>query len=192
MLRAFVIAATIALVPPGLMASGLALAQDHHDEHHEGGPPHPGGPPPHPVPHPGGPALRAVPHGPPPGAMGHPPGPPAAMVRPAGPPMEHPVEHSMGPPPGAAARFSYRGHDIERVHIHPFIYPPGFGYRRWEVGAALPPVFLAQDYWYADWAALGVDPPPPGYQWVRYGPDLLLVNVITGQVADVAYDVFYE
>jgi Ni/Co efflux regulator RcnB len=95
-------------------------------------------------------------------------------------------------PPGGGARFSYRGHDIERVHIHPFIYPPGFGYRRWEVGAALPPLFLARDYWYADWAALGMDPPPPGYQWVRYGPDLLLVNVITGQVADVAYDVFYD
>jgi hypothetical protein len=27
---------------------------------------------------------------------------------------------------------------------------------------------------------------------VRYGPDLLLVTVITGQVADVAYDVFYD
>ena len=177
MLRMLAIAATIALVAPG-----LALAQDHHDEHHQGGPPHPGGPPPHP----GGPAPRVVPHGPPPGAMGgpHPPGPPAAMAR--------PMEHPMGPPPGAAARFNYRGHDIERVHIHPFIYPPGFAYRRWEVGAALPPLFLARDYWYADWAALGMDPPPPGYQWVRYGPDLLLVNVITGQVADVAYDVFYE
>ena len=45
-------------------------------------------------------------------------------------------------PPGGGARFSYRGHDIERVHIHPFIYPPGFGYRRWEVGAALPPLFF--------------------------------------------------
>jgi len=76
--------------------------------------------------------------------------------------------------------------------MRPFLYPPGFGYRRWEVGAALPPRFLARDYWYADWAGLGLDPPPPGYQWVRYGPDLLLVNVITGQVADVAYGVFYD
>ncbi len=100
--------------------------------------------------------------------------------------------HPMGPPPGAAARFSYHGHDFERVHVHPFIYPPGFAYRRWEVGAALPPAFLVRDYWYADWAALGLDPPPPGYQWVRYGPDLLLVNVVTGQVAEVTYDVFYE
>jgi hypothetical protein len=176
MLRMLAVAASIALMVPG-----LALAQEEHrDEHHQGGPPHPGGPPPHPMPHPGGPVPRAVPHGPLGGAMGgpHPSGAPAAMVRPG--------------PSGGAARFSYRGHDIERVHIHPFIYPPGFAYRRWAVGAALPPIFLARDYWYADWAALGMDPPPPGYQWVRYGPDLLLVNVITGQVADVAYDVFYE
>jgi Nickel/cobalt transporter regulator len=165
MLRALVIAATIALVAPG-----LAVAQDYHDDHHQGGPPHPGGPPPHPVPaRPG-----FVPHGPPPGAMVH--------------PMGHPV----GGPPGAAAQFSYRGRMIERIHLHPFIYPPGFAYRRWEVGAALPPLFLARDYWYADWATLGLEPPPPGYQWVRYGPDLILVNVITGQVADVAYGVFYE
>jgi Ni/Co efflux regulator RcnB len=33
--------------------------------------------------------------------------------------------------------------------------------------------------------------PEPGFQWVRYGPDLLLVNVTTGQVVDVAYGVFY-
>ena len=179
MLRAFVIAVSIALIAPG-----LALAQDHHDEHHEGGPPHHGGPPhsppPRAMPHPG-PVPGRAPHGPPPGAMGgpHPAGPPAAMVRPG------------GPPPGAA-RFSYRGRDIERIHMRPFIYPRGFAYRRWEVGAALPPLFFARDYWYADWAGLGLDPPPPGYQWVRYGPDLLLVNVITGQVADVAYGVFYD
>jgi Ni/Co efflux regulator RcnB len=29
-----------------------------------------------------------------------------------------------------------------------------------------------------------------GYQWVRYGPDLLLVDIATGQVVDVRYGVF--
>jgi len=59
------------------------------------------------------------------------------------------------------------------------------------VGAILPPLFLAPAYYYADWATLGLDPPPPGFQWVRYGPDLLLVNVTTGAVADTVYGVFY-
>ncbi len=57
-------------------------------------------------------------------------------------------------------------------------------------GAILPPLFLAPAYYYADWASLGLDPPPPGFQWVRYGPDLLLVNVTTGQVVETIYDAF--
>jgi Ni/Co efflux regulator RcnB len=55
----------------------------------------------------------------------------------------------------------------------------------------LPPLFLVPAYYYADWAAMGLPPPDPGFQWVRYGPDLLLVNVTTGQVVDVIYGAFY-
>jgi Ni/Co efflux regulator RcnB len=80
---------------------------------------------------------------------------------------------------------------VERIHIAPFIYPRGWGYRRWVVGAVLPPLFLVPDYYYADWAAFGLAAPPPGYQWVRYGPDLLLVDLSTGQVVDAVYGAFY-
>ena len=92
--------------------------------------------------------------------------------------------------PGGA-QFLYRGRAFERVRSEAFVYPQGWGYRRWEVGAFLPPVFLASDYWYADWDLIGLSPPPPDYQWVRYGPDLLLVELTTGEVIDVVYDVFY-
>jgi Ni/Co efflux regulator RcnB len=51
-------------------------------------------------------------------------------------------------------------------------------------------VFLAPAYYYADWATLGLDPPMPGFQWVRYGPDLLLVNVTTGEVVETIPDAF--
>jgi Ni/Co efflux regulator RcnB len=50
---------------------------------------------------------------------------------------------------------------------------------------------LTPAYYYTNWAALGLPPPEPGFQWVQYGPDLLLVNVATGRVVDVAYGVFY-
>ena len=104
-----------------------------------------------------------------------------------------------GPPPGAHPRFAgphgpnftWRGHDFHRVHVAPFVYPHGWGYRRWGIGMMLPPLFLAPAYFYADWAAMGLPPPDPGFQWVRYGPDLLLVNVATGQVVDVIYGAFY-
>ncbi len=118
-----------------------------------------------------GPRPMVAPHGPPPGGMR---GPPRG-------PMRGPV----------GAQFSYRGHTFNRVHIAPFIYPPGFAYRRWVVGGVLPAVFLAPAYYYAGWASLGLTAPAAGFQWVRYGPDLLLVNVATGQVVDVAYGVFY-
>jgi Ni/Co efflux regulator RcnB len=71
------------------------------------------------------------------------------------------------------------------------LYPPGFAYRNWTTGSILPSVFLSSAYFYDGYAALGLAPPPPGYRWLRYGPDLLLVNVFTGRVADVVDGVFY-
>jgi hypothetical protein len=120
-------------------------------------------------------------HHPPPG---HPGGPPPHGGPPRG-PMAGP--HPGGPGP----QFGYHGHMFNRVHLAPFMYPHGWGYRRWGIGLVLPPVFLVADYYYTDWATLGLEPPPPGFQWVRYGPDLLLVNVGTGQITDVIYGAFY-
>jgi Ni/Co efflux regulator RcnB len=51
--------------------------------------------------------------------------------------------------------------------------------------------FLVRDYWYPDWGLIGLPPPPPDYQWVRYGSDLLMVDLTSGEVIDVVYDVFY-
>jgi len=97
-----------------------------------------------------------------------------------------------GPRPGGPpGRFAYHGHPFNPVHVAPFVYPRGWGYWRWVIGAVLPPLFLASAYYYSGWAALGLPPPQPGFQWVRYGPDLLLVNVTTGQVVDTVYGAFY-
>ena len=104
-----------------------------------------------------------------------------------GPVVGGPVRVGVG-----GAPFVFHGHPINRVRFgRPWVYPPGWGYRRWAVGAVLPALFLAPAYYYANWADVGLSPPPPGFQWVQYGPDLLLVNVTTGEVVDVAYGVFY-
>jgi Ni/Co efflux regulator RcnB len=55
----------------------------------------------------------------------------------------------------------------------------------------LPSIFLSGTYFYDNYSPLGLGPPPPGYRWVRYGPDLLLVNVVTGRIADVVDGAFY-
>ena len=71
-----------------------------------------------------------------------------------------------------------------------YAYPRGYGYRRWAPGGFLPgPLFGAQ-FWFNDFGRFGFAPPPYGLRWVRYGPDLLLVNVRNGRVRDVRYGVF--
>jgi Ni/Co efflux regulator RcnB len=55
----------------------------------------------------------------------------------------------------------------------------------------LPHLFLSSRYYYDQYWNLGVGAPPPGYRWVRYGPDLLLVSTRTGRISDVIYGAFY-
>jgi Ni/Co efflux regulator RcnB len=80
---------------------------------------------------------------------------------------------------------------MHRVRASPWRWPSGWSYRRWSVGATLPALFLSGAFFWNDWAPLGLPGPPPGFRWVRFGPDLLLVNVVTGRIVDAAYGVFY-
>lgn len=109
-----------------------------------------------------------------------------------GPPRPGP--HGPGPLVHYGPRnpFLFHGHPINHIRFaRPWIWPPGYHYQRWVIGGVLPPVFLASTYYYSNWAAVGLTAPAPGYQWIQYGPDLLLVEVATGRVVDVAYDAFY-
>lgn len=85
----------------------------------------------------------------------------------------------------------HRPPHIRPIRRPPFHYPRGHHYRRWHVGLILPHIFLSNYYFFNDWRLLGLYPPPPGYVWVRYGPDLLLVNRYTGRIRDVIYGAFY-
>lgn len=88
-------------------------------------------------------------------------------------------------------RIGHRPTTYHRIQVSSFQYPHGYNYRRWSIGAILPRLFLSSPYYWSDYGALGLLAPPPGYVWVRYGPDLLLVNRYTGRVADVIYGAFY-
>ena len=132
-----------------------------------GGPGRPGGggtvkPPPRPMP--GRPSVR-----PPSGGHHRPP------PRPVHRPINRPI-------------YGWNGH---RYRAGPFRYPAGFAYRRWSIGQALPALLFSSAYYFTNYAVLGLDPPPYGYQWVRYGPDVLLVNIRTGEVLDVINNAFY-
>ncbi len=76
-------------------------------------------------------------------------------------------------------------------HWGQYHYPRGHSnYRRWHTGLILPSIFFGSNYWFNDWHRYGVYAPHSGYRWVRYGPDLLLVNTRNGHIRDVRYGFF--
>jgi Ni/Co efflux regulator RcnB len=115
-----------------------------------------------------------------------------------GPPAHRPAAHR---PPASARpptigrrpphRFLSGGGWHHSIRGPAFRFPAGFTYQAWATGGILPPIFLTAPYFYDGYSTLGLGPPPGGYRWVRYGPDLLLVNVPTGRIADVVDGVFY-
>jgi Ni/Co efflux regulator RcnB len=110
------------------------------------------------------------------------------------PPTIQPVQPNRpGRPPTGRPVYQpgHRPPTYHRIRGPFYRYPHGYAYRHWGIGAILPRIFLSNYYYWNDWSALGLLPPPPGYVWVRYGPDLLLVNRYTGRIADVIYGAFY-
>ncbi len=69
-------------------------------------------------------------------------------------------------------------------------FPRGYSYRRWTPGLLLPSLFFSSSYFFNDYQSLGLYAPPYGYHWVRYGPDLLLVQNGTRRIVEVRYGVF--
>jgi Ni/Co efflux regulator RcnB len=78
-----------------------------------------------------------------------------------------------------------------RFHYGDYRAPAGYAYRRWNYCEHLPVIYYAQDYWIPNYWNFGLAWAPDGCEWVRFGPDAILVDVDTGEVIQVVYDVFY-
>jgi Ni/Co efflux regulator RcnB len=173
----YMITAVLALCLMG----GAAAAQDRDQDHDRGGgrEEHRGGP--------AGGEHRGP--GPGPGVDHRAPGP---GPRPG--PAPGPRPSFRGPEPGYRPGFWARDHGWRpgaRFHAPFFRYPPGWGYRRWAFGMFLPGLFLGPDYFIGSYWLYGLPAPPPGYHWIRYGPDALLVRYGDGYILDVVYGIFY-
>lgn len=99
-----------------------------------------------------------------------------------------------GPEPGFRPGFYARDHGWvggRTFRVSPYRYPVGWGYRRWSFGLFLPFAFLAPDYTLYQYWIYGLPAPPPGYHWIRVGPDALLVRYGDGYILDVVYGIFY-
>lgn len=67
----------------------------------------------------------------------------------------------------------------------------GYRYRRVGVGFMLRSMFYGSTYWIGDPWYYRLPEVYGPYRWVRYYDDALLVNIYTGEVVDVVYDIFW-
>jgi Ni/Co efflux regulator RcnB len=83
-------------------------------------------------------------------------------------------------------------HPERRYHWRGEWYAPrGFYYRHWVYGDRLPWGWFDQDYWIDDYYSYDLPVPPYGYEWIRLGPDAVLVDLETGMVVETVYGLFY-
>jgi Ni/Co efflux regulator RcnB len=90
----------------------------------------------------------------------------------------------------SGAVFKYQGHSYARFVGPRYEWPHGFAYQRFEVGQRIAHVFWRPVHFLDDYADYGLADPPYGFEWVRYGPDVLLIDLNTGIVGQVIYGVF--
>ncbi|HLI67575.1 MAG TPA: RcnB family protein [Caulobacteraceae bacterium] len=69
--------------------------------------------------------------------------------------------------------------------------PPGFYYRPWFYGEYLPFGWYESEWYINDYWDYDLPVPPYGYEWIRNGPDALLVDVSDGMVVEVVQGIFY-
>jgi len=55
----------------------------------------------------------------------------------------------------------------------------------------MPALLYRSSYYFTDYRLFGLSSPPRNFRWVRYGPDLLLVDIRNGRVRDVYYNAFH-
>jgi len=84
----------------------------------------------------------------------------------------------------------YRNSNRSLFHLGVYIDPFNYGYRSFNVGYRMQPLYYSQQYWF-DPMMYGLPYPPPGTQWVRYWSDALLVDTYTGEVVDVIQNFFW-
>jgi len=73
-----------------------------------------------------------------------------------------------------------------------FYYDPfGWGYSPYSIGWRMWPAYYGNRFWINDPWYYRLPYAPPGYQWVRYYNDAVLVDTWSGEVADVIYNFFW-
>lgn len=92
-------------------------------------------------------------------------------------------------------RYDWRGWRNDHRDLFRHRYQPprgwGYGYRPFAQGAFLQSFLYAPAYWLNDPWQYRLPPAYGPYRWVRYYDDVLLVDVVTGEVVDVIQGFFW-
>lgn len=94
--------------------------------------------------------------------------------------------------PGVVDRGAYQ-HNYQAARsykIGPYHRPPGWAPHHWVYGQFLPRAYWAAPYILVDYWLFGLEVPPAGFEWVRDGPDAILINTENGEILQVEYGVF--
>lgn len=71
-----------------------------------------------------------------------------------------------------------------------YVGPRGYAYRPVAVGHRFAPAYYGRSYWVNDYARYRLPAPGRNLRWIRYGNDVVLVNMRTGAVVR-AYTSFF-
>lgn len=88
---------------------------------------------------------------------------------------------------------NYRSSNRNAFRLPRYYAPYGwnYGYRRFGIGSVLESLLFNQSYWIDDPYDYRLPEAYGEYRWVRYYNDALLVDIYSGEVVDVVYDIFY-
>lgn len=85
----------------------------------------------------------------------------------------------------------YRRHHRSQFHLGFYYDPYGWGYQPYSIGWRLWPSYYSSNYWINDPWMYRLPYAPPGYVWIRYWNDALLVDTWSGQVVDMIPGFFW-
>jgi hypothetical protein len=91
-------------------------------------------------------------------------------------------------------RYDWRSHRRRYSSLFNFGFyrdPFGWGYRPFSIGWRMWPSYYGSSYWLNDPYQYRLPYAPPGYRWVRYYDDAILVDTWDGQVVDVIRNFFW-
>ncbi|HUD31125.1 MAG TPA: RcnB family protein [Novosphingobium sp.] len=84
----------------------------------------------------------------------------------------------------------YRRTNRNAFHRPAYVGPRGYAYRPVAVGHRFDRAYYGDRYWVRDYRNYRLPAPRAGHRWVRYGNDVVMVNVRTGRVV-TAYNGFF-